>query len=104
MAAIRHLKKSTSNKNRPILQNPAAGLRSRSRSRKKSEVFGWSRIPNNTGSRSRIFCTTPTPAVQLDYFLHQTPKLRIPVEMAQFLLKLLLKQRFIAVHHDFPWF
>jgi len=35
----------------------AAGLptRSRSRSRRESEVFGWiwSRIPNNTGSRSR---------------------------------------------------
>ena len=28
-----------------------AGLRSR----KESEVFGWSRIPNNNGSRSRIF-------------------------------------------------
>jgi len=30
---------------------------SRSRSRKESEVFGWSRsrIPDNTGSRSRIF-------------------------------------------------
>ena len=27
----------------------------RSRSCKESEVFGWSRIPNNTGSRSRIF-------------------------------------------------
>jgi len=27
----------------------------RSRSRKESEVFGWSRIPTNTGSRSRIF-------------------------------------------------
>jgi len=30
-----------------------AGLRSRSH--KESEVFGWSRIPNNTRSRSRIF-------------------------------------------------
>ena len=59
-----------------------------------------SRIPNNT--RSRIFC--PTPNVQLDHFLHQTPKLGIPVEMVQFLLKLLLKQRFLAVHHDFHWF
>ena len=27
----------------------------RSLSRKDSEVFGWSRIPDNTGSRSRIF-------------------------------------------------
>ena len=81
------------------------GLRSRiwSRSRKESEVFVWSRspIPNNTGNRSRIFCPTPTPDVQLDHFSHHTPKLVIPVEMVQFLLKLLLKQRFLAVHHDF---
>jgi len=55
----------------------------------ESEVFGWSRIPN-TRSRSVIFC--PTPDVQLDHFLNQTPKLGIPVQMAQFLLKLLLKQ------------
>jgi len=39
-----------------------AGLRSR----KESEVFGWSRIPNNTGNRRRIF--RPTPDVQLDHF------------------------------------
>jgi len=45
-----------------------------------------------------FFC--PTPNVQVDYFLHHTPKLGIPVEMVQFLLKLLLKQRFLAVHHD----
>ena len=69
--------------------------------RKESEVFGCSRIPHNTGSRSRIFCPIPTPDVQLDHFLHHTPKLGIPVEMVQFLLKLLLKQRFLAVHHDF---
>jgi len=30
--------------------------------------------------------------------------LEIPVEMVQFLLKLLLQQRFLAVHHDFHWF
>jgi len=42
-----------------------------------------------------LFC--PTLHVQLDHFLHQTPKLGIPTEMAQFLLK----QRFLAVHHDF---
>jgi len=36
-----------------------------------------------------------------DHFLHHTPKLGIPVEMVQFILKLLLKQRFLAVHHDF---
>jgi len=65
-----------------------AGLRSRSRN--QSEVFGWSRIPNNPGSR--IFC--PTPDVQLDHFLYHTPNLGIPVEMVQFLLKLLLKHIF----------
>jgi len=76
-----------------------AGLRSRSR--KESEVFGWSRIPNNTRSWSRIFC--PAPDVQMDHFLHHTPKLVIPVEVVQFLLKLWLKQRFLAVYHDFHW-
>ena len=67
----------------------------------ESEVFGWSwsQIPNNTGSHSRIFC--PTPNVQLDQFLHHTPKLRIPVEIVQFLLKLLVEQICLAVHHDF---
>jgi len=43
---------------------------------------------------SRIFC--PTPTAQLDHFLHHTPKLEIPVEMAQFLLKFLLKQRLLV--------
>ena len=43
----------------------------------------------------------PTPDVQLDHFLHHTPKMGIPVEMVQFLLKFLLKQRFLDVHHDF---
>ena len=43
-----------------------------------------SRIPNNTGSRSRIFSQTPD--VQFDHFLHHTPELAIPVEMVKFLL------------------
>jgi len=43
----------------------------------------------------------PTPDAQFDHFLHPTPKLGIPVEMVRFLLKLLLKQRILAVHHDF---
>ena len=30
--------------------------------------------------------------MQLDHFLHDTPKLRIPVEIVQFFLKLLLKR------------
>jgi len=50
------------------------------------------------------FCPTPTPEVQLDHFLHHTLKLGIPVEIVQFILKLLLKQRFLAVLHDFHWF
>jgi len=37
----------------------------------------------------------------LDHFLHNTAKLGISVEMVQFLLKLILKQRFLAVHHNF---
>ena len=71
----------------------------------ESEVFGWShnrsRIPNN--SRSRIQILYPTPEAQLDHFLHHTLKLGIPVEMVQFLMKLLLKQRIQAVYHDFHW-
>ena len=51
-----------------------------------------------------VFCPTPSPNVQLDDFLHHTPKLGIPVVMVQFLPKLLLKPRFFAVHHDFHWF
>ena len=76
----------------------------RSRSRKESEVFGWirSRIPNNTGSQSRIFLSDS--GCPIGSFFHHTSKLRIPVERVQFLLKLLLKQRFLAVHHDFHWF
>jgi len=38
---------------------------------------------------------------KLDNFLHHTAKLGIPVEMVKFLLKLSLKQRFLAVYHDF---
>jgi len=70
----------------------------------ESEFFGWSRIPNNTRSRSRagFFCATPTTEVPLDHFLYHAPKLGIPVEMVQFLMNLLLKQRILAVYHDFP--
>jgi len=79
-----------------------AGLRSRSR--KESEIFGWSRsrIPDNTGSRSRFFLSDSNPGCPIRSFSHHTPKLGIPVEMVQFPLKLLLKQRFLAVvYHDF---
>ena len=50
-------------------------------------MFGWSR-----------FLTTLE--VQLDHFLHHIPKLVIPVEMVQFRLKLLLKQRILSVYRD----
>ena len=58
------------------------------------EVRVWGYVSHQQGcgvgvfwlSRSRIFC--PTPDVQLDHFLHHTPKLGIPVEMVQFLMKL----------------
>jgi len=33
---------------------------------------------------SDIFCLSQTPEVQLDYLLHHTPKLGIPVEMVSF--------------------
>ena len=48
-----------------------------------------------------FFCPTPTRDVQLNHFLHHAPKLGISVEMVQFLLKLLLEQRFLAVYHGF---
>ena len=54
------------------------------------------------GAGVGFFC--PTPDAQLDHLLHHTPNLGIPVEMVQFLLKLLLNQRFLAVHHDFHLF
>ena len=83
-----------------------------------SEVFEWSRIPNNIRSRSRrflsrvgflttlgvgvgFFCSTPE--IQLHHSLHHTPKLGIPVEMVQFLLKILLKEIILAVYHDLHW-
>ena len=53
------------------------------------------------GGKVGFFCPTPTLDAQLDHFLHHTPKLGIPVEMIQFLLKLWFKQIFLAVHHDF---
>jgi len=40
----------------------------------------------------RFVCPTPTPDVQLDHCLDHALKLGIPVEIVQFLLKLLLKQ------------
>ena len=70
-----------------------------------SEVFGWSWSQNLflTTLGVGFFCLTPD--VQLDYFLHHTLKLRIPVEMLQFLLKLLLKQIFCCgfLTHNFDY-
>jgi len=75
----------------------------------ESEVFGWNRgrIPNDTRSRSRcrsrIFLSDSDSRSPIGWFLHHTPKLWIPVDMLQFLMKHLLKQRILAVHHDFHW-
>ena len=63
----------------------------RSRNRKESEVFGWSRnrIPNNVGNRSWSESDFfPTPDVQLDHILYHNPKLGFPVEIVQFLWEL----------------
>jgi len=74
---------------------------------KESMVRGWSRsrIPENTRGRNRkesdFFCLNPISEIQLDHFLHHSCKLRIPVEMSLFPMKLLLKQRILAVYHDF---
>ena len=76
----------------------------RSRSRKESEVFEWSRISNNTGSRIRICLSDSDSGCPVGSFLHHTSKLEIPMEMAQFLLNLLLKKRFLSLYHDFHWF
>jgi len=46
-----------------------------------------------------FFC--PTPEVLFDHVLHRIPKLGIPVEMVEFLLKVLLKQRILPVYYDF---
>jgi len=50
-----------------------------------------------------FFCPTPTLEVQMGSLLHHTPQLRIPAETVQLLQKLLLKQRILAVCHDFHW-
>jgi len=45
----------------------------------------------------RVGFVRPTPEVQLDHFLHHTPKLGIPAKMVQFFMKLLLKQHFYFI-------
>jgi len=72
------------------------------RSRKESEVFGWSRCrnPNNARSRSRSRNVLSDSGSPIDLFFHHTSKLGIPIEMVQFRLKI-LKQRILPVYHDF---
>jgi len=65
------------------------------RSCKESEV----RFLTTLGVRAG-FLSDSDSDVQLDHFLHHTPKLGIPVEMLQFLLKFLLKQISCCA----PWF
>jgi len=55
------------------------------------------------GVEAGFFGLTPTLDVQLDNIFQRTSKLGIPVETVQFYLKLLLKQIFLALHHDFHW-
>jgi len=85
----------------PFQRHLTPGLQSRSRQDPK--VFEWSRIPDNTGRRIRIFCPTPTPDVHLDQFYHHIPKLGIPVEMVQFLFETFVETDIscCAMHHDF---
>ena len=72
----------------------ATGLRSRSRKDGVGDGF-LTTLAIGVG----FFCLAP--GAQLDNFSHDNPKLGIPFEMVQFLLKLLLKQIFLAVNHDF---
>jgi len=71
----------------------------------RSEVSGWSRsqsrIPNNTGSGSRIFLSDSDSGRPVGLFFYITPKLGFPVKIVKFLWKLLLEQRFLDAHHDF---
>jgi len=79
-----------------------SGLGSRSQSRKESEVFGWSRIPNNTGSRSQIF-------FRLRLWMFNWIIFYITLLNWEFLLKWYnffwncCWNRFLAVHHDLHW-
>ena len=54
-------------------------------------------------SELEFFCPTPTPEVQLNNFLYHASKLGNPAEMVRILLKLSLKQKILAVNHDFHW-
>jgi len=79
---------------------------SRSRSRKESEVFGWSRIPKIVTSRSRILYPTLTAEPNLNHFIQCTLKLGILSRACwngTILLKFLLKLRILVVYYDFQW-
>jgi len=76
------------------------------RSHRESEDFGWSWswIPKNTKRwcRSRIFLSNPNSGSTIEPVFIITLQL-VAVEMVQFLLKLLWKQWYLALHHDFHW-
>jgi len=65
----------------------------------ESEVFRWSRswIPNYTRSRSR------TKNIRLRLWKYKWIIFYITLLSWEFLLKLLLTQRILAVYHDFHW-
>jgi len=69
----------------------------------KSESQGVGRFLGGVGFLRALgvgfFHQTPTPEVQLNHLLNRTPKLGILT--CALLLKLLLKQRILALHHDF---
>ena len=83
-------------------------------SRKESEVFGWSGILKtlSVGAvvgffiRCNLRIFYPTPAVALNHFLHRTPKLGILTRdcwHGTISFETFLKQRILAVYHDFHW-
>jgi len=76
-------------------QQYQAGLRSR------KEFLGGVGFLTTLGVGVGFFCPTPTRVFNWINFSHHNPKLGILVEMVQFLLKFLLKQRCLAMHHDF---
>jgi len=65
----------------------------RSRSRRFSGGVGVGFLTTlGVGVGVGLSCPAPTPEIQLDHFLHRTLRLRIPVAMVKFILKILLKQ------------
>ena len=61
-----------------------------------------SRIPNNTGSRSRIFC--PNPDAQLDHFFYITlPNREFLLKWCNFFWNFCWNGGLLPVRHDFHW-